>query len=216
MTFSLFFISKCSLLLVARLVWNVGGTGGERGQLDTAHTGTVSGHLESDVACFTPLITPGVTDDVVGSAIRASSVSNSGNGVVEVGTASFGLIEDTTLIVVEGRRRSVDRDGDDTLGDGGLQGTLTFLSDLSMLSDINLAISGHSGVASWSYTITRDVWILIVCNLVVGFKVVEDMWLVSTIASVVSVGLTAGDELLLRKVGEIISIDEDGSLNDSG
>lgn len=83
-----------------------------------------------------------------------------------------------------------------------------------MRSDIDLSISCQCGAASWSISITRDVWILGEWNLVVGFKVLKNIWLISTIASLVSIVLTAGDNLLLRKVRKVISVDEDGGFND--
>jgi hypothetical protein len=46
-------------------------------------------------------------------------------------------------------------------------------------------------------------------------NVLKDMWLKSTIASLVSVTRTAGDDLLLGEVGKREASNLDGGLNDS-
>jgi hypothetical protein len=68
--------------------------------LDTADTGSADGG-DLDVTFVTPSSTPGVSDDVVvkvGGGIV--SITDGGNGVIEVGSASGG-VENTGLILLE-------------------------------------------------------------------------------------------------------------------
>lgn len=86
-----------------------------------------------------------------------------------------------------------------------------------MRGNIDLTIGRFSSTASWNIgTVSRDIWILVIWHLVVLLEVVENVWLITSIATVVSVVLTAGDDLLLGEVWKIPSIVEDGALNDGG
>ena len=85
--------------------------------LDTADT---SGSLDSgdhDVTGVSPAWSPGVSDDVVALSVLVS-ISNSGDGVIEVGSA-LGRVEDTTGVTLEGSGVSFDGDGNWSLSNGG-------------------------------------------------------------------------------------------------
>jgi len=163
-----------------------GGIGGEGSELDTAHTWTISGDLHFDVTSVTPRGAPRVTDEVVWGTCRISSVSDSGNGVVEAGTASASIVQDTTAVVLEDGRGGIDSNGDDILGDGGLEGRLTLLSDGTVGGNIHQATVGKGGITSWDVSSARDVWIVGIGGLVVRLQVVEHVWLISTVATLVS------------------------------
>jgi len=82
-------------------VWPDGGL------LDTADTGGSFDGGDHDVASISPVWSPGVSDDVVVLSVLVS-ISDSGDGVIEVGSASGG-VENTTGVTLEGR--SVGFDG---------------------------------------------------------------------------------------------------------
>ena len=106
--------------------------------------------------------------------------------MVEVGTASTSIVQDTTVVVLEDTRGGIDSNGDDILGDGGLEGRLTLLSDLTVGGNIHLATVGNGGITSWDVSSARDVWIVGIGGLVVRLQVVEHVWLISTVATLVS------------------------------
>lgn len=106
--------------------------------------------------------------------------------MVEAGTASTSIVQDTTVVVLEDTRGGIDSNGDDILGDGGLEGRLTLLSDLTVSGNIHLATVGNGGIASWDVSSARDVWIVGIGGLVVRLQVVEHVWLISTVATLVS------------------------------
>ena len=96
-----------------------GGGGWVEGlHLDTADTGTFDGG-DLDVSSISPGGTPGVSDEVVVLA-RLGSVSDSGDGVIEVGSAGSG-VEDTTGISLENELVGLDGHGNNGKVNGGLQ-----------------------------------------------------------------------------------------------
>ena len=86
--------------------------------LDSADTWSFDGS-DFDVSLLSPSSTPGVSDDVVVLS-GFGSVSDGGNGMVELGSASGG-VEDSTGVSLEGRSVSLNGDGDDSLSNGGLE-----------------------------------------------------------------------------------------------
>merc|ERR1719438_661220 len=78
---------------------------------------TVVGHL--DVAVVSPGCTPGVLDEEVGLSV-VSAVSDGEHTVVELGSASGGVVEDTARVELEGHLVGLDGDGGGSSLDGGL------------------------------------------------------------------------------------------------
>jgi len=83
---------------------------------------TISGDIEghSDVTLFSPGSSPGVSDDEILLTV-VTSVTNSGNGVIEVVTAFLG-VEDTSGVTLEVVVGSINRDASWSSGDGGFKG----------------------------------------------------------------------------------------------
>merc|ERR1719263_1905705 len=91
-------ISVLQYLIILLLDLSLDGGWVERLHLDTADTGAFdSGDL--DVSLISPRSSPGVSDDVVLLSVLGS-VSNGGNGVIELSSASFG-VQDTTGVLLE-------------------------------------------------------------------------------------------------------------------
>ena len=118
--------------------------------MDTADSLTLNGS-DLDVSLISPGGSPGVSHEVVLLAVLGS-VTNSGDGVVELGSASGG-VEDTGLVLLEDGSIGLNSHGDWLLGDGGLELVDGLSWDGSVGLDINLtgvlgslASSSSSGV----------------------------------------------------------------------
>jgi len=85
--------------------------------LDTADTSGSFDSGDHDVTLISPCWSPGVSDDVVRLSVFVS-ISDSGDGVIELGSAS-GRVENTTGVTLESNLVSFDSDGDWSLGDSG-------------------------------------------------------------------------------------------------
>jgi len=85
--------------------------------LDTADTGGSFNGGDLDVTLISPVWSPGVSDDVVVLSFMVS-VSDGGDGVIHVGSASGG-VEDSSGVTLESNFVGFDGDGDWSLGDSG-------------------------------------------------------------------------------------------------
>ena len=179
----------------------------ERDLLDTADTNTWDGS-DLDVSFVSPRGTPGVSDDVVvlGSIV---SVSNGGDGVIELSSASGG-VEDSTGVHLEDRSVGLNGNGGWSLGNGSLELINGLGSNVGVGGNTNLTLGG--GVLAGS--VSGSVWIVSLELLSVGLGIGEGVVLPSTSASVGS-GV-AVNELLLGEGEESSGLDEVVSLNGSG
>jgi len=182
-----------------------GGGGWVEGlHLDTADTGTFDGG-DLDVSSISPGSTPGVSDEVVVLSVLGS-VSDSGDGVIEVGSAGSG-VEDTTGISLEDELVGLDGHGDWGEGDGGLELGNGVGWDVVVRSNVDLA--GVLGIFAGSVNSVVGVVSLELLGGLLG--VGEGGILPSSIASVGS-GI-AVNELLLGEGKEISTLDEMSSLD---
>ena len=78
--------------------------------MDTADTFSSFNGGDHDVTLVSPASTPGVSDDVVVYSIFVS-ISDGGDGVIEVGSTGSG-VKDTSGVTLEGRCVSFNGDGD--------------------------------------------------------------------------------------------------------
>lgn len=175
--------------------------------MDTADTKTIDGG-DLDVSLVSPGSTPGVSNEVVLLSVLGS-VTNSGDGVVELGSAELG-VHNTGLVLLEDGSVGLNGHGHWLLGNGGLELVNRLGWDGLVGLDINLsgvlgslARSGSSGVG----VVALEV-------LSVLFGVDESVGLPSTVASV---GLgVAINELLLGEGEESSGGEEVGTFDGSG
>ena len=179
----------------------------ERGLLDTADTDTVDGS-DLDVSLISPRSTPGVSDEVVLLSVLGS-VSDSGDGVIEGGSAGGG-VEDTTVVELEDGSVSLNGDGGWSLGNGSLELGDGSGLDVSVGLDLDLALGGRVLAGS----VSSGVWVVGLELLSVRLGVLEGVSLPSTGASIG--GSVAVDELLLGEGEESSGLDEVVSLNGGG
>ena len=180
-----------------------GGGGVDGDLLDTADTNAIS-EADSDIARLTPAGAPGVSDDVV-----VSAVANSGDGVVKSGTAG-GSSDDTTGVVAEDVGGSINGHRHGAGVDGGLEGGKALGGDLGVRGGGDLAIGGVvlAGLVSGVVRVAALVLEL------VGGTVLEDVLLPATIAA--TAGRDAIDGLLLSEVEELARLDLVAALNGGG
>ena len=175
--------------------------------LDTADTLSVNGG-DLDVALISPGGTPGVSNEVVLLA-GLGSVTNSGDGVVELGSAELG-VHNTGLVLLEDRSVGLNGDGNWLLGNGGLE--LVNGSSWDGLVGLDINLSGVLGGLAGSGSSGVGVVALEVLGVLLGVD--ESVGLPSTVASV---GLgVAVNELLLGEGEELAGGDEVGTLDGSG
>jgi hypothetical protein len=175
--------------------------------LDTADTNSVNGS-DLDVSSISPRGTPGVSDEVV-LLSTLGSVSDSGNGVIELGSAGGG-VEDSTGVHLEDGSVGLNGDGSWSLGNGCLKLAHGFGGNVGVGGNSDLTLGG--GVLAGS--ISGGVWVGSLELLTVGLGIGEGVVLPSTLASV-GRGV-AVDELLLGKGEEGSVSDELVSLDGSG
>lgn len=84
--------------------------------MDTADTSGSFNGGDHDVTLISPSWSPGVSDDVVLLSIL-NTISDGGDGVIEVGSASGG-VENTTGVTLEGHSVGLDGNGNWSLSDG--------------------------------------------------------------------------------------------------
>ena len=99
-------------------IWISVGGWVERDLLDTADTLALNGG-DLDVALVSPGSSPGVSDEVVLLTVLGS-VANSGDGVVEGGSASGG-VHNSAGVVLEDGSVGLNSDGGRSLGNGSLE-----------------------------------------------------------------------------------------------
>jgi hypothetical protein len=174
--------------------------------LDTADSSSFNGS-DSDVTLFSPAFSPGVSDDVVLYTIL-SSVTNSGDGVIEAGSASGG-VEDTTSVSLEGRCVSLNGDGGNSLGNGSHKLGNGSRSTVGVGLDF-----GFGGGFVFAASVSGSVCVVSFVLFVVILHVVETVGLPSTIATVGS-GI-AVDEFLLGEGFKVSGFLEMVTLDGSG
>ena len=76
-------------------------------------------NTDSDISLFSPVGTPGVSDEIIFSTVF-NTIANGEDGVVESYAASI-VGNDTVKVVLEGVFSSVDGNGDGLKGDGSLK-----------------------------------------------------------------------------------------------
>ena len=175
--------------------------------MDTADT-LASDGSDLDVSLVSPRGTPGVSDDVV-LLSRLGSVSDGGDGVIELGSAGGG-VHDTGGVHLEDGSVGLNGNGSWSLGNGGLELVDGLGGDVGVGGNSDLTLGG--GVLAGS--VSGGVWVGSLELLTVGLGVGEGVVLPSSSASVG--GGVAVNELLLGK-GEKGSVgDELVSLNGGG
>ena len=165
-------------------VWPDGGL------LDTADTGGSFNGGDHDVTLISPVWSPGVSDDVVRLSVSVS-ISDSGDGVIELGSASGG-VQDTAGVTLESHLVGFDGDGDWSLGDSSKE-----LSSRVGLDGVDLGDVGNWGsslLARSGVSRSGGIWVFRLGNLSVLGNVFHSFGLPSTSASVA--GGIARDELL--------------------
>merc|ERR1712086_74862 len=124
---------------------------------DTADTFTVSVIGDSDVTFFSPVSGPGVSDDPVVLATFAS-VTNSGDGVIEVSSTSLVVVDTTTVRLPIGTL-GINGDAGWLSLNGSLQLSGAFLWDMSICGGLNKFL-GALGFARSGSTRSRGVWVV--------------------------------------------------------
>jgi hypothetical protein len=174
----------------------------ERLLLDTTDTGTFNGG-DVDVSWQSPCGTPWVSDDVVVYS-SLGSVSDSGDGVIEGGSAS-GSVKDSTGVSLESRSVGLNGDGCWSLSNSSLQLGDRVGWDVLVGDDV---VGGGLLVSTGS--VSGGVSVLRLVLSIVGLEVGESVSLPSTIASVG--GWVAVNNFLLSEALELAGGNEMMSL----
>ena len=133
--------------------------------------------------------------------------------MIEVGATGIG-VDDATGVVVEDLLIGLNSYGDDTLLDGTLEGVGRSGGNIGVVLDGDLADISQIGLARAGGTLLGGVRVLGLSGLRVLLEVLEGLVLPATIATEAS--LVAGNELLLREVGELAGSSEVSVLDGSG
>jgi len=158
--------------------------------LDTADTGGSFNGGDLDVTLISPVWSPGVSDDVVVLSVFVS-ISDSGDGVIEVGSAGGG-VKNTTGVTLESHLVGFNGNRDWSLGNSGHQLGGRVLLDVVIGGDEDLwgsFLEARSGVSG-----SGGVWVFSFGGLSVLLNVFHSFVLPSTLASIAR-GI-AGNELL--------------------
>ena len=136
--------------------------------LDTADSETVTGVGNLHVSLLSPGGSPRVSEDVVVLA-SLGSVSNKGDGVVDVGSA-LGRVEHSRGVELEDQLVSLNGDRDWLLGNGGhgLAG--------GSLGGVHIVAHLHTGVSVGvvgARSVGGSVWVAVLKDGVIGLVVVE-------------------------------------------
>ena len=175
--------------------------------MDTADTKTIDGG-DLYVSFISPVSSPGVSNEVVVLS-RLVSVSDSGDGVVEGGSAEL-RVHNTGLVHLEDGFVGLNGDGNWLLSDGSLQlgdgigwdGGVGLYTNLSIvLTSLASLVDGFVGVVRFK-----------ILSILLGVN--KGASLRSTVASM-RIG-NAINELLLRKGKEFSGGDKVGTLDGSG
>jgi len=169
----------------------------------------LGGSGDLDESLVSPGGTPGVLDEEVVNTVLGS-VSDGEDTVVEVGSASGG--DDSTGVHLEGELVGLDGNGDGSEVEGGLElgdGSGGHVLESSDLTDtLGLVVSaGSLGGLVGVVTLGLER---------VGLGVLESEVHESTVATVVTVGLGAVNELLLGERGELAGGNELSTLDGTG
>ena len=192
--------------------YSVLGSGVEGLLLDTADTLAVNGG-DLDVTLITPGGAPRVPDDVVvlaGGSV--SAVADSGDGVVEVGTAGGG-VHDAGLVHLEDELVGLNGDGSGGGGNGSLELGNGVGLNVGVRADEDLLLGGI-GLAGAGDTGSRGVGVVTLELLGGLLEVLEGGVLPTTVAT--EGGLVAGDNLLLGEGEELAGLQEVSTLNGAG
>jgi len=149
-------------------------------QLDSADTGTFFDG-KFDVSFFTPLVCPGVLDNVVRSTLF-DSPSNTEDTVVKSGSA-FGTLDDTSGILVENRFVGFNCNRDWSNGEGSLHLVSTLLFDISVRCDLDSTLL--LVVLASEETGRGFIWVVFLSLKCMGFGVFESKVHQTTTASMV-------------------------------
>jgi len=170
--------------------------------LDTTDTDGTFNSGDLDVTFVSPVGSPGVSDDVeVLSSIV--TISDSGDGVIELGSASS-RVDDSRSVTLEDTSCSTNCDGSWSTSNGSLQLRGRFW--LNGVNAINES-SGSSlqfGWASSSLSVSSGVWDSFGGMLTGSFDVLHGFCLPSTTAS--SAVFVARDDLLFREIMKLSSV----------
>jgi len=187
-----------------RLALRKSGHGG-----NTTHVVVVTGH--QDVSVGTPAGSPRVLDDPVGLS-SLNTPSNSQHTVVQLGSRAVGVRVDSRSVELEGGLRSVDGDGGgshvDRVLQVGLGSLLDVLVGLQGGSRVGLVVSAGSVLSSVG-----------IGGFGIDTSVLDDVFHglshQTTVASLVSVGSRAVNQVLLRETNQRLARDEVASLSRS-
>jgi hypothetical protein len=158
--------------------------------LDTADTGSSFNGGDHDVTLISPVWSPGVSDDVVRLSVLVS-ISDSGDGVIQLGSASS-RVKNTTGVTLESHLVGFDGNRDWSLGDGSEELAGRVGLDGVDLGDVNSWSS--SLLARSRVSRSGGVWVFSLGGLSVGSNVFHTLGLPSSSASIA--GGVARDELL--------------------
>ena len=163
-------------------VWPDGGL------LDTADTGGTFNGGDHDVTLISPVWSPGVSDDVVRLSVLVS-ISDSGDGVIELGSAGGG-VNNTGGVTLEDTGSGADGDGGWSTSDGSLKLGSGFWCDVVDAVDEDMRVTLQFAWARSSLSISSSVWNSFSKMLSSSGNVVHDFLLPSSSApSAVSITL---------------------------
>jgi len=171
--------------------------------LDTADTTAIL-DTDSDVTINTPGGGPGVLNEVVFLTVQ-STVTNGKDGVIEEVTTT--LSKDTTSEGLESVLVGLDGDSNRLFSESGLKLRGALLGDGGVGSNTNV-----TGLVL-ARTILSSVLVLRLVVDLVGLGVLESIVLPATVATVVTVGGGAINELLLGKRDEVAGLDGVGTFH---
>jgi len=161
-------------------------------ELETANTGISALGIseDSEVTFFSPAATPGVLEEPV-VFTTVSTISDNEDTVVEGGSAE--VLDDSTEVELESEASGINGNGDWSLSNGGLKGRGALGLDINEGFDLgdtsfSVASSVSSGVSIISFGIDGS-----------SFSIFEGIVHKTTIATLVSEGAGAVNELLLRE-----------------
>lgn len=170
--------------------------------VDTADTSAISVNLDADIAGLTPVVTPGVLDDVVLSTGRVvGTIADSEDSVINRGWAAISVGDDTVGVSSEYVVSSGDSHVDWLLGDSRLDAIAVVLHlNVANRSSDSYLSEGLILVASVSDTYVAVVSLALkaVSTALRSIQVIVSPEVPASIATLVAGILRAVNELLLR------------------
>jgi len=164
---------------------------------------------DSDVTSVTPVWTPGVLDEDVVLTVEVTE-TNSEDTVIELLTATGG--DDTTSVGLEDGLIGFDGNGDWGVGDGSLELGGGTLLDILVTVDLTDTLGG----VVLASTLSGSVWVLSLGFESVLLDVFEGVVHKTTVATHVTVGTGAVNELLLGVGLESTGLDEHSTFDGTG